>query len=532
MLNDEWVSQPSFASEDAGFLAHKKNAYEEALHRSEEERHEYDFHIEAITKTIAALEPFNSKINQMSPEEKATYKYRPQFQGAAKSIHLRVIKKVYGREAGVEVFQAMQDVPVVAIPLVLQRLKQKLDEWKRAQREWNKVWKEVDARNYYKSLDHQAITFKTADKKAVAPKTFVAQIEAARDEQRATRAALVDPLFARTRPRHQLEFALEDFETLRDGMKLLFSFLDRTQGQLSHTDRRKIESFIRSFVPLFFMLDPVAFNAAFVPRYEAGESEPSEGGGDTASMQDDLDASASSVGSSANSGASSSRGGRHNGRKNGASGGDLRKRLLKEQAKSSRRTRAHEVASPGASASRLASPVGADGMQVDGEPSVVTSVGPSSGPSSPSEQRQRKGTFFTNTHFYALFRLIEVRVPCRAVGCMFSAILKHCWQVLWSRLQLFKNLAVKLENKPALTSSNPSALQLGALADLATLGESGNGAAHFYELMLEFCEKLFDNTLEQHIFEDRLRCMFGMGVGVFSRSSLSSSPNELFFTDE
>ena len=108
------------------------------------------------------------------------------------------------------------------------------------------------------------------------------------------------------------------------------------------------------------------------------------------------------------------------------------------------------MASPGASASRLASPVGADGMQVDGEPSVVTSVGPSSGPSSPSEQRQRKGTFFTNTHFYALFRLIEVQVQCRGVGCMFDAILRHCWQVLWSRLQLFKNLAVKLENKPAL----------------------------------------------------------------------------------
>ena len=85
-------------------------------------------------------------------------------------------------------------------------------------------------------------------------------------------------------------------------------------------------------------------------------------------------------------------------------------------------------------------------------------------------------------------------------------------QVLWSRLQLFKTLAVKLNNKPSLTVSHPSALQLGALADLATLGEANGSAAHFYELMLEFCEKLFDNTLEQHIFEDRLRCMFGMNV--------------------
>lgn len=401
VLNDEWASQPTFASEDSGFLAHKKNAYEEALHRSEEERHEYDFHIEAIHRTIQMLEPFNNKINQLNNEEKANYKVKPNLAGAAKSIHLRVIKKVYGREAGVEVFQAMQDVPVVAIPLVLARLKQKHEEWKRAQREWNKVWKEVDARNYYKSLDHQAITFKATDKKAIAPKTFVNQIEAARDEQMAKRAALIDPLFARTRTRHQLEYILEDFEVLQDGMKLIFSYLDRTQGQLSLTDRKKIETFLRSFVPLFFMLDATAFNAAFVPRYEGGDSDNSE----LDSMTDDVDVSSSN----------GSRGGRHN-RKSGAASGDLRKRLLKsEQAKSSRRTRAHET-SP--SSSRLASPVVPDAMQVDGEERgtahVETNVTSVSGPSSPTDQRSsRKGTFFTNTHFYVLFRLIEV---CRVMA--------------------------------------------------------------------------------------------------------------------
>ncbi len=62
VLNDEWVSHPTWASEDTGFVAHRKNVYEEALHRSEEERHEYDFHIEAITRTIAMMEPTNAKI--------------------------------------------------------------------------------------------------------------------------------------------------------------------------------------------------------------------------------------------------------------------------------------------------------------------------------------------------------------------------------------------------------------------------------------------------------------------------------------
>ena len=85
------------------------------------------------------------------------------------------------------------------------------------------------------------------------------------------------------------------------------------------------------------------------------------------------------------------------------------------------------------------------------------------------------------------------------------------------RLQHFKNLALKLENKPALSALSPSSLQLGALSDLAKLGDSGSSrTTQLYELMLEYCEKLFDNELEQHIFEDRLRRMFGLAVSIIS----------------
>lgn len=119
----------------------------------------------------------------------------------------------------------------------------------------------MDARNYSKSLDHQAIDFKAADKKA---KSFVSQIEAAREDQMDKRASLIDPLFARTRPRHQLQFIIDDVQILQDSMKLTFSFLDRTQGQINLTDRKRIEGFLRNFIPIFFTLDPVAFDSEFV----------------------------------------------------------------------------------------------------------------------------------------------------------------------------------------------------------------------------------------------------------------------------
>ncbi|GLB39349.1 putative histone deacetylase (HDAC) interacting [Lyophyllum shimeji] len=465
VLNDEWVSHPTWTSEDSGFISHKKNIYEEALHRSEEERHEYDFHIEAITRTIAMLEPINNKIAQMSQDDRGGFKLKPNLGGAWKPIHTRVVKKIYGREPGLEVIQAMQDTPTVAIPVVLQRLKQKEEEWKRAQREWNKVWREVDARNYTKSLDHQAIFFKVADKKANTVKAFVNQIEAAREEQMAKRASLIDPLFARTRPRHQLEFVVDDVTVLQDVLKLTFSFLDRTQAQINFMERKRIEGFLRTFIPLFFMLDPVAFNSCFTVVQETFDSDASD---DLGSIADDVELS--SVAST---------GSRRNRKGNGiSSGGDLRKKLLKaEQAKSTnRKTRAQEAASP--IMSRLASPV-----LVDEDARAAAEA------SSQNRRASRRNIFFTNTTFYALLRLIEV---------------------LYSRLSLFKAIGAKLA-AAGPSRSNPVAVELALppVIEANNVGDRGAPAEHYYDLLLESLERLFDNEIEQHVFEDQMRFMFG-----------------------
>ena len=357
-------------------MAHKKNIYEEALHRSEEERHEYDFHIEAIVKTIGLLEPINNKISQLNPEDRGQFKLKPNFGGAGKSIHHRVIRKIYGREVGEEVIRAMQDSPAVSIPVVLARLKQKEEEWKRAQREWYKVWREVDARNYYKSLDHQGIVFKASDKKATTPKAFINQIEAARAEQVAKRAAYIDPLFARISPTHQLEFAAEDVSVLQDVLKLVFSFLDRTTGQLSPGERKRVEGFLRTFVPLFFRLDTISFNSVFT----ALEPEEISDGVGSGSEEDAT---------------KSGRGGRKGA--NGSGGGDLRKKLLNDQAKAKSKDRAGP-SQPVATSS-------------PGAQTQSTGQGASPGP------------LFCNTTFYVLLRLLEVSLS--GIPLQFRLTLKY-----------------------------------------------------------------------------------------------------------
>ncbi|KAH7104880.1 hypothetical protein BKA62DRAFT_690990 [Auriculariales sp. MPI-PUGE-AT-0066] len=284
VLNDEWVSHPTWMSEDSVFQSHKKNQFEEALHRSEEERHEYDFHIEALGRTISLLEPVFQKVLRMGDAERVAYKLPAGLGASSPSIHLRIMKKIYGREAGQEVALALQESPGIAVPVVLPRLKQKDEEWRRARREWNKVWREIDVRNFYKSLDHQGITFKQNDKKTTTAKHLVQQIEAARAEA---------PRGSTARSGSHLTFKITDEDVLKDAMKLVFSFLDRAStgaGVLgvmySPREARRVERLLREIVPTFMMVDIAEFDKTFGPAPEGEEVIVSTR---SAPQEDDMD---------------------------------------------------------------------------------------------------------------------------------------------------------------------------------------------------------------------------------------------------
>jgi paired amphipathic helix protein Sin3a len=432
VLNDEWVSHPSFSSEDSVFMAHKKNLYEEALHRTEEERHEYDFHIDALVRTIGVLEPLNHKVMGMSPEERALFRIKPNFGGAGKAVHQRIIKKIYGREAGLDVLQAMQDSPALALPVVLGRLKQKEGEWKRAQREWNKIWRAVDGANYARSLDHQGITFKTGDKKALTTKAFVAQIEAIMETQMARRAALVDPLFARARPQHQLAYEIEDSDVLRDVVKLAFSYLSRLSGtQLRLDAARKswIEIRLYSIIRVFFQLNdwderPLGGRPRGPWKHSTGPnshpagmatSVPAEAvgsvTGSTIGCGDDADpAMGASTPRTAGLGA-------RNGALPANFSGDLRKSLLKSEQAKSTRGQTHPLPSPSPKSSRKPSPVptgpeeeelaSASARNAPSGPPVPPAMSPDAGVG--EKRRSKRRSFFTSTWFYTLLRMIQVR---------------------------------------------------------------------------------------------------------------------------
>ncbi|KAI9361162.1 hypothetical protein DFJ73DRAFT_41850 [Zopfochytrium polystomum] len=176
VLNLEWVSQPAYVSE-TGFISHKKTLYEEALHRCEEERYEFDFNIDGNMHTIALLETINSKIQTMSQEEQRNFRLPIGLGGSSKSLYKRTIKKVYDNERGLEVIEQLHNNPAVAVPIVLKRLKNINEEWKRYQAEWNTVWREIEDKNFYRALDHQGTSFKLVDRKSISPKALLAEID-------------------------------------------------------------------------------------------------------------------------------------------------------------------------------------------------------------------------------------------------------------------------------------------------------------------------------------------------------------------
>lgn len=246
VLNDQWASHPTWASEDSGFVAHRKNQFEDTLHRIEEERHDYDFNIEANLRTIQLLEPIAQRIAGMSLDEKANFRLQPGLGGQSQTIYKRIIKKIYDKDTGNSIIEALHNQPALSVPVVLKRLKQKDEEWKLAQREWNKVWRETTARVFWKSLDHQGITIKQNDKKTWGQKALIAEIQTKYKEQFNKRVTPTAPM-----PDYQFKFAFEDTGVVLDSCRLLGISLEHSTMVSIH-DREKVDGFIKSFIPLFF----------------------------------------------------------------------------------------------------------------------------------------------------------------------------------------------------------------------------------------------------------------------------------------
>ncbi|TVY44918.1 Paired amphipathic helix protein [Lachnellula subtilissima] len=247
ILNDDWASHPTWASEDSGFVAHRKNVYEEGLHRIEEERHDYDFNIEANAKVIQLLEPIGQNLLGLNSEERAEFRMPIGLGGASQSIYKRVLKKIYG-DRGLEVAADLFKDPGAVLPIVLARLKQKDEEWRFTQREWEKVWNAQTVSMYLRSLDHMGLSVKQADKRTFSQKHLIDAIKTKHEEQRRQRTMQRGDVL-----KYQYEFDFSDTEVIANVLRFMIIYANNAPQHNSH-ERRRITEFFEKFIPVFFGL--------------------------------------------------------------------------------------------------------------------------------------------------------------------------------------------------------------------------------------------------------------------------------------
>jgi paired amphipathic helix protein Sin3a len=193
VLNDVWVSLPVGSEESYTFRHMRRNTYEETLFRVEDERFEIDMVIDSNATTLQRLDPIAREIALLAQEDMIPVEIggKSQVDGAGLGgkryqytfdkkilsvIHRNTIARIYG-DNGQEMLDLLVRNPTVAVPLVVQRLQQKDTEWRAVRERLNKHWKDLAEHNYYKSLDHRSLTWRTTDKRAISARTLVAEIK-------------------------------------------------------------------------------------------------------------------------------------------------------------------------------------------------------------------------------------------------------------------------------------------------------------------------------------------------------------------
>ena len=310
VLNDKCISIPT-GSEDFSFKATRKNIYEENLFKVEDERFELDMIIENNAAVIRVLEPLVESVQNMSSEQAKHVTLNENLD----ILHLRSISRIYG-ENGYEMIELLKTCPALTAKVILERLHQKDEEWRRVRSEMKNVWRKISEQNYQRSLDHRSFYFKQEDKKRRAPKALVTELREVHNRVFELSAGMEegeDDIFAGLRPgieesvmlrqirqghvikplyTYSMHWTYED-DSIHRRMKELLVRVARDVFRYTEREVMRLEEFFVGFVWLFFGVEVREDEWREVDRLERevrereekGEVEAAGGDGGVAEME-------------------------------------------------------------------------------------------------------------------------------------------------------------------------------------------------------------------------------------------------------
>jgi histone deacetylase complex regulatory component SIN3 len=168
---------PSIEESDGAKMRH--NVYEEALFRIEDERYELDMAIERNSHALLRIEPFATEAHAFREQEEKDGqpigRLRYQLHRySLNTIHINAIGRIYG-DRGDEILQHLVRNPLIVLPIVYERLKQKDAEWRSAKAELSRKWNAATEANYEGSMDHQCYFNRRLLEKSFAPSRLLDQ---------------------------------------------------------------------------------------------------------------------------------------------------------------------------------------------------------------------------------------------------------------------------------------------------------------------------------------------------------------------
>ncbi|KAJ2359720.1 hypothetical protein IW150_007707, partial [Coemansia sp. RSA 2607] len=207
-----------------------------------------DIEIDTNLSVIRQLTPIAQQIEQMDPEKQMQLTLPESFWGMSEALPRRALRKVYDSSRALEIIKAMHTHPAVAIPIVLKRLKQKDEEWRKQRRVFANIWRETDSKNYYRALDHQGLTFKSADRKTISPKHLITEIETRRREQQSMTEdggmrSQSRKVALALRHRYQLEYQFSEPTVIADVINAILANVGRQNSQFAPSEKEMMEKF-------------------------------------------------------------------------------------------------------------------------------------------------------------------------------------------------------------------------------------------------------------------------------------------------
>ncbi len=178
-INDKWISVAS-GSEDFSFKVTRKNPYEEALCKCEDERFELDMAINYCESAISSLEKLLPEVGAACERGDTLFAYQKCTEG---NLH-RQLKKIFA-DVLESVLQQTKSNPKALVEVMIKIIRTHRDKHLQKKKDQNQLWKEDCEKNFAKSLDHRAFYFRQSEKKNTNTKAFLLEIRSRYDKRTA-----------------------------------------------------------------------------------------------------------------------------------------------------------------------------------------------------------------------------------------------------------------------------------------------------------------------------------------------------------